>query len=148
MDSEITWSLLFSTEFSLYEIPDNPWQDSQLSSPNTMGYSFLRWKKISMVLLHFFPIKISSFRWHPNPEILETTHQHVTVHSAVFIISGTFHHHKSYRNLQGQHKWKYRGHEHLWLHLRHITNLGTPQKTISYFHYTNYSTRFTFLHTT
>ena len=78
-----------------------------------------------------------------------TLHQHIATRSPVFIISGTFHHHKNYtRNLRGQRQWGCRGHGHLWLHPRHVSNPDTTQETTSYIHYTNHSTRSPFLHTT
>ena len=68
-----------------------------------------------MVLLRYFPINISPFRWLRYPlKTPGTTHQHIATRSTVLIISGTFHHNKSYgRNLRGQLQQGYRGHGHL-----------------------------------
>ena len=113
------------------------------------GFSFYPWEKMSMVLLQYFPIKISPFRWLSCP--LNIQYSTSTYHncSPVFITSGTFHHYKSYRrNHRGQCQRVYWGHEHLQLHQRHATNPCTPQKTTSYIHYTNHSTRSQFQHTT
>lgn len=77
------------------------------------------------------------------------THQHITTTSPVFIVSGTFHHYERHRgNLRSQRQGGYRGHGHLWLRPKHVTNPGSPQITSSYIHYTNHSTRSPFLYTT